>query len=695
MLLSLVVSFCLLFLVVAPAMADKGKPRVRHEVGNAPVTAPTIPSKPLKNVALPKRSASKENFSPLSLGGFLPLAVTAAPVITNPIIDFKVLVIATDGTEADLPAITQSLDYLGTPYTVFKAAPLPTDPNANRLVSLLSGSATNSNHAYYQAVILTDGGLGYASGNAWVSALNASEWQSLWNFETSFNIRQVTWYTYPIADYGFNATVAGVDTTTTPLKGILTTTGKTIFSRVNAANPVTISSAWAYLAKPVVGDLTAIPLLVDGNGNALANLKIYPDGRQNLALTFDSNQYLTHSLQLSYDLISWVTKGLFLGERRAFASPQVDDLFIDADIWLPTTICGTPVEQTGATYRMTGADLRTVQTWQKTTQTKALTSGLRLAMVFNGVGTTASYDTPDNLADPNSLTATAKALQNNFFWINHTFNHENLDATTYALTKTELASNNTTAKTLPLTRYSTLNLVQPDVSGLQNPNAMQAAYDTGVRYVVSDTSKQVVPSAPPNTAVYVNTTKANQKILAIPRYPTNLFYNVSQPNEWVAEYNCLYRSFWGRNLTYSEILDKESDNLVRYLLNGDTNPWMFHETNLRKYNTGTLGTTLIGDLLDLTFTKYGKLVNLPLQSPTMDELGGRITDRIAYRDASVSVSYSPNAKTITITAKKAAKVPVTGLLTKKVSGVTIESYAGQNISYITLKAGQSITLPML
>ena len=47
---------------------------------------------------------------------------------------------------------------------------------------------------------------------------------------------------------------------------------------------------------------------------------------------------------------------------------------------------------------------------------------------------------------------------------------------------------------------------------------------------------------------------------------------------------------------------------------------------------------------------------------------------------------------ITITAPNAATVPVTGL--DAGSGGTVESYGGQNISYIKLAAGQTITIPL-
>src|SRR3982751_282347 len=60
-------------------------------------------------------------------------------------IDMRVLVIAATGSEADLPAIITTLDYLGTPYTLHVAGNAPGALTADRLSS--------GCHANYQAVI--------------------------------------------------------------------------------------------------------------------------------------------------------------------------------------------------------------------------------------------------------------------------------------------------------------------------------------------------------------------------------------------------------------------------------------------------------------------------------------------------------------------------------------------------------------
>jgi len=173
-------------------------------------------------------------------------------------------------------------------------------------------------------------------------------------------------------------------------------------------------------------------------------------------------------------------------------------------------------------------------------------------------------------------------------------------------------------------------------------------------------------------------------ILMVPRRPVNLFYNVTNPTEWTNEYNYLYHAYWGRDLTYSEILDKESDILLQYLLRGEVDPWMFHQNNLRGYDGVHL---VLGDLLDRTLDKYGRIVTLPIRSMTMAQLGLWTKGRMQYNASGVQASFVPAQGTITLTATRAAVIPVTGLA----SGGA-ESYGGQWISHISLAAGQTVTM---
>jgi hypothetical protein len=571
--------------------------------------------------------------------------------VTSATLDAKILVISGDGTEPVLGAIRQAVEYAGMPYTLYVGSQTP----GAFTPDMLSDGAS---HAFYQGIVLTTATLGYFNGTAWTSALNASEWQTLWDYQAKYRVRTVIAYAYPTADLGYGP-ATGVDATTSPITASLTPTGRSVFPYVNSANAVVITKAWAYLA-PAAGTGINV-LLTNPQGNALALVRTYPDGRQVLSLTFDGNFFLVHSLTLVHGLLNWVTGGLFLGERHVYMAPQIDDIFLDNDLY------------GGGTYRISAVDWTAVDAWQTQKQLQSQTADLRLHMAFNGDGTTGTYF-------PDTLTPTADLTNGQFPWINHTYSHENLDTASYDVVYQEITRNNQAAASMGIQNYDRRALVTPDISGLSNPEAMSAAYDAGVRFVVSDTSRPGMDPPIPQTGI---PNAQESGILMIPRRPVNLFYNVTTPSEWTNEYNFIYRSYWGRDLTYEEILGKESDVLLQYLLRGEIDPWMFHQANLRAYDGVH---TLIGDLLDRTLDKYGRLFVLPVRSLTQVALGEFVQNRLQYRGAEVLASIRPDQGTITLTATKAAVVPVTGLC----SGSS-EVYGGQCISHVSLGAGQTVT----
>jgi peptidoglycan/xylan/chitin deacetylase (PgdA/CDA1 family) len=570
---------------------------------------------------------------------------------TSATLDAKLLIISADGTEPVLTAMRQAADYEGIPYTLYIASRTPNGFTPSML-------SNGGQHGFYQGILMTTGSLAYNNGTQWTSAFTAAEWQTLWDYQAKYRVRTAIGYVFPTADYGYGAST-GIDTTTSPISATLTSSGRPVFSYVNTANPLTITRAWTYLA-PASGTGTTV-LLTDASNDALALVKAYPDGRQVLSMTFDGNFFLVHSLTLAHGLLNWVTGGLFLGERHVYATSQIDDIFIDDDLF------------GGGTYRINGTDWAAVVGWQTLKRQDAMTADLLLHMAFNGQGTTGTYV-------PDTLTPAARVTQSEFPWINHTYSHENLDNVSYDQAYREINRNNTIAASMGFTDYDRRALVTPDISGLQNPEAMRAAHDAGVRYVVSDTSRAGMDNPTPQTGI---PNWEEPDILMIPRRPTNLYYNVTTPTEWTNEYNSIYRSYWGRNLTYSEILDKESDVLLQYQLRGEIDPWMFHESNLRAYDGVH---TLLTDLLDRLLQKYRRLVVLPVSSPTQVSLGQSMQNRMNYNAAGVHASIAPEQGTITITASRSAIVPVTGLCAE-----SAELYGGQCISHVTLGAGQSAT----
>ena len=575
-------------------------------------------------------------------------------------IGMRLLVVSADGKEVGLPALTQTLDYLGTPYTLHVATERPGGLTPELL--------TTGCRANFHGIILATADVGYFEGSTWKVALTAAEVQALETYQAVNRVRLATWYTFPTPDRGFQ-TGTGVSTVSTPIDMTLTAAGRKVFGYLNPAAVIPIQHAFTYLARPF--DSSTTPLLVDAAGNALAAITTYPDGRETLALTFDGNPYLLHSVVVGYGVVNWVTRGLFLGERHVYASPQVDDLFLGNEEWLPSTPCGTPPNDFIDGPRISGADLQAAVDWQTRVNQKPTTAQFRLTFAYNGLGASAGVYEPD------TLTPAARSLQRYFHWVNHTYEHPLLNTVDYAEAFSQITTNNDVARSLGLTSFSTANLVTPEISGLENPEAMQAAADAGVRYVVSDASIPAYANPFPNNGIVH---PLQPSILMIPRRANNLYYNAATPAGWAAEYNCMYRGYWGRDLSYAEILELESDQLLMHLLRGENDPWMFHQINLLPYDGAR---SLLTDLLDRTFTQYDALYALPVLSPTMDALGERIRQRMAYLSAGVTGTIKPGVG-ISITAARAATVPVTGL-----DAAGVELYGGQPITWVPLEAGGS------
>ena len=86
--------------------------------------------------------------------------------------------------------------------------------------------------------------------------------------------------------------------------------------------------------------------------------------------------------------------------------------------------------------------------------------------------------------------------------------------------------------------------------GFDNPNAMLAAAAAGVRQLVSDTSVAGARQSLAN-AGFCNALVPG--ILELPRMPTNLFFDVSLPDEWATEYAVLLKT----TATYDQMIAKE------------------------------------------------------------------------------------------------------------------------------------------
>ncbi|MDP2066667.1 MAG: JDVT-CTERM domain-containing protein [Burkholderiaceae bacterium] len=676
---------------------------------------------------------------PASGGLGAPLSKAAVVVETAKAIDMKVLVISVAGTQPSFLAITSILDQIGVPYE--KIVLTGTNATALQMVSgTLSDGAGNGK---YQGIFLETGDLPIST-DPFNSAMTAAQWAMLRQYQVDFGVRSATMFTRPAATVDANNVPLDLtygltpgssrntnDFTTPPDNAVtatLTISGQGVFDYLNPASPVIVKNAFTYLSTANAGTQTVPLLTATESGTTYAIASTFTgDGWENLAISADANPELTHALLTGYGVVNWVTKGVFLGSRKVYLSAQPDDVFIPDDLWdiVTHTTPGTALFR----HRNTGLDYDSLAAWQTALNSNTQTASIKLEMPFNGVGyntTDPAYLNPGETTD--TLSPAVRANPDVFRWINHTWDHSSLNPSdpsdpdfvtpTVASITNQLTWNHQVATgvrsgeplngspTVTFSHYNQNAMIQPDISGLENPVYWEAAQNFGLRYILMDTSRAysnfiparpVVAPIPPNTGFTSSLdtfVSDNPRIFIIPRYPTNLFFNVSTPAEWVDEYNFLFdkpvdQGGVGGPSTYQQILNRESEVLLGYMLKFHALSWMFHAANLRDYNGAPAGNnSLLSDLLDTVTNKYKAVYNLPIENLSQTEIGQLMQNRMAYNAALAGglkgrIVFGSEVKIeLTNPSGAAVNVPMTGVS----QGMTM-AYGGQTISSISLAAG--------
>jgi hypothetical protein len=244
-------------------------------------------------------------------------------------------------------------------------------------------------------------------------------------------------------------------------------------------------------------------------------------------------------------------------------------------------------------------------------------------------------------------------------------------------------------------------MVTPAISGLRNPSFLSAAASAGIKYLIADLSRPEGVPAAANTGI-VNDMQPG--ILMIPRRATNIFYNTttgmtqlsgSEPDE----YNYFYGPagifriggpggppFFTTEQSWTQIIDRESDALLGYMLRGEMYPSMFHQGNLYFYDGAR---SLFTDVVGSALNKFAAVSNLPVVSLVQSDLGILMGQRMKYNAGQVSATLTPGLS-IEIRTVGAADVPITGVCSQG-----CESYGADRQSVISMPAGSQRTILLL
>jgi hypothetical protein len=583
----------------------------------------------------------------------------------------RALIVATNTGDFGVPTLKTTLDRLGMAYDVLYDA---TDPLTTDTLVRADGVGR------YNAVLLTNSMQIYESNGSYLNGLDAGEWNILWAYERNFGVRQVALYT----SYGTwpeNYCLAGTSeggVGDTPLNASLTPAGAGVFDYLKSAAQIPVVQSYVYHTAVTPG-CSADPVLTAGS-DVLGVRTTSTDGRERLALTFTSNQYLLQSDLLVYGLIRWATKGLFLGEQKHYLNVDIDDWFNTSDHYYPDGhVEYTPGFQVSA-HDMVNLDNK--QTALRTEHPQA--AGFEFNLAFNGgdidpfAGDQCSPD-----GDATQLTATTKCLKTHFRWLNHTLNHPELNFTDLATTTAEISNNRAAGAAIGLSspddvlktpEYSGLGVYSPDPDddtdppvdhGLagSNPNLIQAAENLGIKYFHGNMSFASHVPANFNTNI---PHPMDTGIGIVPDWPTNIAYFTTAPDEETHFYNSFYGPngkfpYWPTDRNYAEIVDYEAGVGLQHVASGAINTHTFHIANVRDYGSGN---TLVMDWVDSVVDKYEAHYSVPLLNTDWHSLAEYTSVRNAHfaeLSGGVDPVYDRSTGLITVTSPVAGTVQISGV----------------------------------
>ena len=627
-------------------------------------------------------------------------------------VDLQILVVSAGAADGATAMVRAALDENLVPYTELDLSA----PGRASISDAFLVDATQAalRRARFQAVVLP---------SAAPVGLTIAEKDALVRFEREFKIRQLDAYAFPTPTVGLTTTAAG------PLDGATATVtaaaragafsylqGPVPFEDLNSA----ISESYGYTAAPITlpAGATYTPLVeatVPGasvGGSILGVLAV--DGREEMVLSAAVNVYMVAQKLLFPGILNWLTHGVHLGLSRLSFSIHVDDVFRDSGRWsdsLHCTLNETCGGQSGPRILMTAADVDALVAWQDR-------QGMKLDLAFHAGAYVDRFDD----APARELGARLLANRRVLRWINHTYNREFMDCTAdftgrcaidvqgqvawtpSAVIRDAITKNTSWAASSQL-QLDPGELLTGDHTGLRppgstagdNPNLLSVLSDLKIAWVGANAS------AEREQRVLVGETRT------VPRYPTNLFYNVATKIEEAQVYNWVYTSRLGGGSGSCDpsgtclgridlqsgfdtvIVPREARTALMHVLGNDPRPHYVHQASLAEDR-------LLYPLADAVLRDVRRYFNTgaPLANPTMREAGVELKNRATYQRGRARVAGYVQAGTLFLTTTPGdgdvLPVPVTANLASATG--TLASYWGLRNGWQDVSPSRPAQLPL-
>eukprot|EP01134_Creolimax_fragrantissima_P001829 CFRG1829T1 len=654
--------------------------------------------------------------------------VTAAPTETEYTIRMKTLIIST--SEDVHKSIVNIYQGFGAPYTLIN------------LYEQTFPDLVDKDGPLYNAIALTSVDLMKASTieGEYYPALTSDEWSKLYEYAEKYNVRVVTLHSNQNADQALIGIGAGNSEATT-----LIWLNNPMTLSLNDSVPLTArltlseGESWVYPTKLSSNTRHLLPFLMFENDGSVGAFVKKCINREEMHFTFAPNQYYNSTYVLGDVWFHWVNKGVYIGERRALLSAQVDDVFLATEYY--NVELGRQAYDGEAKHRSNASDMIHLRDFQTQLNIENSEWDIRYEMAINGQGWSEfEYFTEDSQLPRDNMNDNLLEYRDHFFWVTHTWSHMDLYCidskclqygyTPYNTSFEELKLNvefaqyvlfpsvkadDGTVKTRvvdlgTIWNWSPESIVTPRISGLNRSESIQAMLDFGIKTAIGDNTRQDLQAPNPFHSFLTKTggtTDASKKMNVIPRYATRVYFDVSFPEESVEEFNSFYgpncfgwnetgpivfkgrkcnvTSFkYDRKITLNEIMDIEGASTALNLFKKRPDPYMFHQANMKAFWWEGKKQSLLTLWTSHVIKSYKKYSNLPILTLKMDDLRKYYDAREARDSCGIDVrqTYAKNADNVSLRVRTTGEC---GVKITRSTGASIQLQAtsGRRASDVT------------
>jgi hypothetical protein len=605
-------------------------------------------------------------------GCLLALCAAALSAVSNAApqqIADTILILARSQNDAD--AASSGLQGYGIPFEVLIV------PQAGVTLPTL-GTETRGNYAGF----ITVSELAYEYPTGWASAITSAQWQQIYDYQLASGVRMVRIDAWPQADFGTRVAI-GSDGCCNGVEQTVKLTNDTLFKSANLKMNAPVSTLGLWHVPAVITNTTTTTRIAafapsgQWTTETVAGVVNNFGGRQQMVwfMTWATSWALGPNY-LQHANIHFLTRGLFAGARKTHLSTQVDDVHLSTELYEPA----------GTSFRLRPGDLAAHRTWQVNLNGRLPAgSSFFVELAHNGAGDLAAAEAVDtrNICVPDTYTLIDSYPPNtplefvkplgtginywnpaytNYNWtrqcaaldplaswlmtasnrdafahVSHTYTHLYLNNATYSDASKEIVFNRAWMAQAGISnsaKYSTGGLVPPNISGMHNGDVIRAWMDNGVLYVVGDNSRPLLRNSQSKYWPRITTVAddGHAGLVTIPRWPTTIYYNCDFADCTLHEW--INTSAGSGDFATGLLTDARNTN-VRYLLGLHSDPFMFHQANMRQTDapTFTVGTrtarmSLLQIWVETIAQEMTRLTNWPIRTLKHDDVAKFFLNRM-------------------------------------------------------------------